>query len=712
MRSLVEGTGRHGSLRGMVIAGVCTVAIVLTSTSTWAVDASRHGSGEGDSSVASSASTTTTTITSPSDASGDPTGLLTVDGPAPATVEAPQSVPANDIVVPPAADNAAADGVYGADPPVLPSASIETMVLDTPVGLDAKVHARGRGHGAANGATSGAANAGSLVVGAAAVSASDAARTRYLGVGPSAAAPGVRKGGASDPTSGAAVSVEVIPQLDGGTIPAAAFAARVSLEGGGDPQTVDIAFDTSGLANAYGGDYADRLQFVALPECALTTPDVPGCLDGSLLETRRDANGIVHVWATASNPVGLGSSLGDTSPGAIGHGFSVPVSLSRALHFATTSGGTIIAAVSGADSQSGTFKATDLAPRGTWGVSEPTGSFTYSIPVAVPPVTVGPVPNLALSYSSQATDGKSFASNAQASIIGEGWTMPVSYIERLYKPCSADGGAATSGDQCWASPYTTAPAEAAYVLSLNGRTEELVWTGTVGTDATYVAASDPTLKVVRHFGTAAGETGRANNGDDNGEYFEVKTSDGSRYLFGYEPFGEANPTHSIAYEPVQGNNTGEPGYGANGNFVDTQAYRFMLDVTVDASSNSMTYFYTQAVNKYLSGVAPTTTPRTYVRDTQLQRVEYGQVFTAPAAQGAPATLTAAEAKVEFDLVDRCVEYGQFYDPAPVRRAPSPVLPPPPPRRRPTRMCPRTLSAWTTASPTPRRRHRCISRRCA
>ena len=665
------------SLRGMLIAAACTVSIVAASNSSWAVD-DGDGTGVQEPTASSGASVDSSVVSTPSPET-DPAALLTVEGPQAALeAEAQESVPANDIPAAPPAPNAATEGIYGAPDVALPSASRDRFVLSTTSALEATIRDR-KDQGAANrasgvegvgagGSAKGGAGDGNVVLGAAALELDELAQTLYPHLGAAVLAPGTRRDlvQAELPRAdvGATLTVEVIPQLEDGTIPGSAFAARASLDFG-DSQWVEVAFDTSGLGDAFGGDYADRLQFVALPECALTTPEVPGCLDGVPLRTVRGADGVAHVYAPASVPSlpGVGSGFGVPLPADVVTSADVVAGLAAAqgLAFSTTGGGTIIAAVSGADSQSGTFKATDLAPRGTWGVSEPTGSFTYSIPIAVPPVTAGPVPNVSLGYSSQSTDGKSFASNAQASIVGEGWTMPVSYIERLYKPCSADGGAATSGDLCWASPYTSPASEAAYVLSLNGRTEELVWTSTTGTDATYTAASDPTLKVTRHFGTDAGQTGRAGNGDNDGEYFEVKTSDGSVYFFGYEPYGAANATNSIAYEPVIGNNTGEPGYGATDNIVTNQAYRFMLDVTLDASKNAITYFYAPATNRYLSGVAPSTISREYVRDVQLERVEYGRIFTAPATPGAPATLTAAEAKVEFDLVDRCVEHGQFYD---------------------------------------------------
>src|SRR5690606_22754033 len=115
-------------------------------------------------------------------------------------------------------------------------------------------------------------------------------------------------------------------------------------------------------------------------------------------------------------------------------------------------GGTIIAAVSGASSQAGDFSVTDLAPAGTWGVTEPAGGFTYALPIAVPPTAAGSAPALSLDYSSQATDGKTSASNNQAGVVGEGWSMPVDFIERLDKPCVDDSTVSTHA--CWDSPYS------------------------------------------------------------------------------------------------------------------------------------------------------------------------------------------------------------------------------------------------------------------
>jgi RHS repeat-associated protein len=575
---------------------------------------------------------------------------LVMDGVVTPASDGDVSVAGQPVTPPVAPDSQAAVGSFGAAEVVAPGASSDELTVLSPRSLDALV-ADAANHPAVAGA--------SIVVGAAVAPLTDLVGSLY---GDNAAAslsegrPDLVAGSLPRTLLGDALSVDVTPQLGGGTIPGAAFAAKVSLDEKFGASWVDVAFDTSGFANAFGGDYGDRLTLMVLPECALTTPNVPGCLVGIPLQTRRESDGVLRAFVPADALSVLdvqghmsAPRLVDLGTSALTAGMSTTTG---GLASAVAGGGTIIAAVSGADSQAGSFKATDLAPRGTWGVTEPAGGFTYSIPITAPPVSAGAAPSLSLNYSSQATDGKTSASNSQAGAVGEGWSMPVSYIERLYKPCTDDGG--TTTDLCWDSPYSNALGEAAYVMSLQGSVQELVYVGP-GTEAnsvTYTAVSDPTLRVTRYFGTA----GR--NDDDNGEYFKVQTNNGSVYFFGYNPGttavpgGTVAPTNSIAYEPVIGNNAGEPGNGATGNLVANQAYRFMLDLTVDSTSNASTYFYARATNKYATG----TVVNDYVRDIQLSRIEYGQTFNA-----ATNKVTAPEAKVDFDLVNRCVEGAQFKD---------------------------------------------------
>ncbi|MCB2413570.1 hypothetical protein LGT39_12025 [Demequina sp. TTPB684] len=568
---------------------------------------------------------------------------LVMDGVVEPASDGAPSVGSTPVPEPSGAESEAAVGAFGAADVIIPTASDEQLTVVASHTLDDLVNA-------AASATIGQGD--SIVVGAAVAPVSDLAEAVYgaeHGGFAASSRPDLVVKSLPRAAEGDSVTVEVTPQLVDGTIPGAAFAAAVSLDEKFGASWIDVAFDASGFANAYGGDYGDRLELMVLPECALTTPEVRGCLVGVPLETRHAVDGVLRAYvpADALDILAVQGRMGATRLVDLGTGeLTSGMPTTAGVRTAVVGGGTIIAAVSGADSQAGSFKATDLAPRGTWGVTEPAGGFTYSIPVATPPVSAGASPSVSLNYSSQATDGKTSASNSQAGVVGEGWSAPLNYIERLYKPCTEDGG--TTPQLCWDSPYSNAPGEAAYVMSLQGSVQELAYESSTATTATYRAVSDPTLKVTRFFGTA----GRAGNGDNDGEYFRVETNDGGVYYFGYNPGGTSEPVNSIAWEPVWANNTGEPGFAGSNVVTDNQAYRFMLDLSVDSIGNATTYSYATDTNKYTaSGVT-----KTYVRDIQLSRIEYGQQFDSSAG-----TVDAPEAKVEFDLVNRCVEGAQFRD---------------------------------------------------
>ncbi len=574
-------------------------------------------------------------------------GPLIVDGDVTPGNEPETTVPSQSLGIPSDVASAAAADAFDVEEIVAPAPSEEQVQVGTPRALDAAIAARAEIDIAA---------ADSVFVGAAVAPLRDLTGALLGDDGTAfnaAGRPDLLADAFPRARTGDDVAVTVSPQLADGAIPGAAFAAELRLNTGFEPGWIDVAFDASGVAHAFGGDYGDRLSLVVLPACALTTPDVAECLVGVELETRHEADGVLRAYVPASalSVVDIAGRMSapklvDLGTGALTSGLISTNGLPLA---SSTLGGSVIAAVSGASSASGSFTATDLAPKGTWGVTEPAGGFTYAIPVATPPVSAGGAPDVSLAYNSQATDGKTSASNNQAGVIGEGWSMPTSYIERLYKPCTDDGG--TTPEMCWDSPYAGNPGAAAYVMSLQGNVEELVYVATSGLEETFTAASDPTLKVTKLLQTVVPST----NGDDDGEYFKVETQDGSVYYFGFNPSnaeGVVGTSKSVAYEPVLGNNTGEPGFGATRNAISHQAYRFYLDLAVDASSNASTYFYMQDPNQYTSG----TTTYNYIRDTQLARVDYGQVFDVTTGR-----VSTPEATVEFDLVKRCVEGGQFKD---------------------------------------------------
>lgn len=82
----------------------------------------------------------------------------------------------------------------------------------------------------------------------------------------------------------------------------------------------------------------------------------------------------------------------------------------------------------------GNTRATPLAPSAKWDVSTQTGDFSWSYPLRVPPAPGGLVPQLALSYASSSVDGRTSATNNQASWVGDGWSYEPGFIERGLDP--------------------------------------------------------------------------------------------------------------------------------------------------------------------------------------------------------------------------------------------------------------------------------------
>ena len=455
---------------------------------------------------------------------------------------------------------------------------------------------------------------------------------------------------------GGVVSISQFPGASKGFINGSAFGLRVTTGGPNqDAQWVDLALDANSINGVYGANYVDRMKFVLLPDCALERPNDAECLTGLPLETKRDGHGIVTVTLPANARDIDNGGKGYTAPtGRVVQSGDLAAELaaSQGLHFAAPGGGTIVAAVSGAQGQTGDFSATDLAPKGTWGVSEQSGAFTYSVPIDAPPAQYGPVPSISLSYSSASTDGKTENTNGQTSLLGEGWATPSNYIERHYISCYDDGYQTTKGlaDRCWQSPYTGVPGEAAYTISLNGATYDLIWDG----DNRYRTDTEIGWRVTRQ----TGGPNPSEDGDDTGEYFLVQTPDGSRYYFGYGAAGaNGAATNSVATVPVFGDDDGEPRCHGNGhNDFCQQGYRWMLDIALDPSDNAMIYYYTQEMN-YYSVKGDTDRITQYTRAIDPDHIDYGLVWDS-LATGVEGDYEP-QARVEFALVDRCVELANY-----------------------------------------------------
>ncbi|MFD5077616.1 polymorphic toxin-type HINT domain-containing protein [Streptomyces sp. NPDC058371] len=381
--------------------------------------------------------------------------------------------------------------------------------------------------------------------------------------------------------------------------------------------SAQLTLDYADFADAYGGEYGSRLRLVQYPACVVTTPEKTGCSTPTYL---RSSNNAAQQTLTAEV-----SAAGDTS------GASAQLADAGA---AAGSSATVLAATASGGGDQGDYKATSLAPSSEWGVDTSSGAFTWSYPMTTPPVPGGMQPTVGLSYNSQAIDGQTAATNNQGSWVGQGFSYDPGYIERSYKGCADDGQAANLGDQCWAFDNAT--------LSLTGGSSgEIIKDDETGA---WRISNDDNSKVERLTG--------ATNGDDDGEYWKITTSDGTQYFFGMNRlpgYASGNEETSSTWTvPVYGDDSGEPCYKAT--FADaycTQAWRWNLDHVIDPHGNVMSYFYGKETNYYTQGLKTGENGKSYVRGGYLKRVDYGQredkVYS-----------TKPAARVVFSTAERCL----------------------------------------------------------
>ncbi|MFG6199752.1 RHS repeat-associated core domain-containing protein [Nonomuraea sp. JJY05] len=393
-----------------------------------------------------------------------------------------------------------------------------------------------------------------------------------------------------------------------------AAAARTGVTGvmftvgqaGGPPGKVGLRLDYSGFAEAFGGAFGSRVRLVGLPACALTTPDLPECRTAAPVPSANDAQA-----KTVTADVGIAAEPA------------------------------VFAAVAGAESSKGDYKATELAASATWQVGTQTGDFTWSYPLRMPPVPGGLTPELVVAYSSSSIDGRTSSSNNQGSQVGDGFDLWPGYIERKYRSCKDDGVPKDDTydvhpmDQCWG--YDNA------VMTLGGKGGELVQSG----QNEWKLRKDDGTRITK----VTGSDTDTNNGDDNNEYWVVTAPDGKRYYFGKNRMkgwasGKAE-TRSTWTVPIFGDDSGEPCHGDT--FAKSwcqQAWRWNLDYVEDPHGNAIVYYYEQEGNRYGRNLrAEDDTP--YVRGGYLKSVEYGLNAGNPYPAGAPA-------RVDFKVAERCL----------------------------------------------------------
>ncbi|MFD9359007.1 RHS repeat-associated core domain-containing protein [Streptomyces sp. NPDC060031] len=374
-----------------------------------------------------------------------------------------------------------------------------------------------------------------------------------------------------------------------------------------------VSLDYTAVKSAYGGDWASRLRLVALPACALTTPQLEHC------RTRTPVPGAVNDLRSARLSADL--DLG------------APAATAMSQLAASSAPAIVLAATADASGPSGDYQATSLSPTASWSAGGNAGTFAWSYPITVPPALGGTAPSVSLVYNSASVDGRTVSRNAQSSWIGDGWEYTPGYIERGYVGCKEDGQD-RNGEACWSAKQTV-------TMVLNGSATSLV--------------QDDTDKKWR---TADGSPSRiepaklpagAANGDNDGEYWKVTTADGTQYYFGAEfrPGTTSGAgSHSTWTRPVYGNNTGEPCKQAD--FAQSwcqQAWRWNLDHVVDTRGGLISYTYAAEGNQYARNPDPahpdgTLTP--YIRGGHLTEIGYGSKLTDQTGPTARVTFTSAE----------------------------------------------------------------------
>ncbi|MFD7232128.1 RHS repeat-associated core domain-containing protein [Streptomyces sp. NPDC059881] len=376
-----------------------------------------------------------------------------------------------------------------------------------------------------------------------------------------------------------------------------------------------LGINYAAFASAYGGDWAGRLQVLRLPDCALSNPSAAKC------RTRTPVEFTNHRTKQSLN-----TQLA----------FSAAPSTAARSTAARSAGQTMVLALAaGTKSGSGDYKATPLSPSSTWEAGGSSGTFTWSYPLRVPPSAAGPKPDLKISYDSGSVDGRTASTNNQGTVIGEGFDLTSSYVERKYGSCD-DDGQTDKLDLCW--KYDNAS------LVLNGKATELVKDDTTGK---WRLANDDASTVTVTTG--------ADNGDDNGEHWTVITGDGTKYVFGLnklEGAGASDRTNSVWTVPVFGDDAGEPGYADGSTFADRvkekQAWRWNLDYVEDTHGNAMSYWYIAETNHY-DMLGDDNNGTAYTRGGYLDEIRYGQragaLFSAS---------PVASNKVVFGYAERCI----------------------------------------------------------
>ncbi|MER6000779.1 RHS repeat-associated core domain-containing protein [Nonomuraea angiospora] len=391
------------------------------------------------------------------------------------------------------------------------------------------------------------------------------------------------------------VKVETLPTETVRRLGGIGVAARLT---GDTPGKVRTEFLYAGFRDAYGGNFAARLQVLRLPACALTVPRPRDCVVRP--QQVKAHNNIKTGTLTAE--IDTDPAIGKAAPlslpkSADGKGGKSDERAARAFE-----SGSVYVLASGMTGPDGNFGATDLKPSGTWQAGTSGGGFSYDYPLPEAPSPVGNGPNLSLQYDASSVDGQGNWTNNQSGVVGIGWNLSSGFIERKYRRCTArneydpdtaeliwyaDENGPYASAVCWESPDELATdvtkdyTQSELVLNLAGRSASIVKDRTSGS---WKTVPDLGWKVEQLTG-----------GADGLEYWKVTSSDGQVHRFGYTKDAQ----WQLQYI---GNQRGEPCSDRyfNDMIPPTCAgvWRWNLDQSIDANENVIDYTYERETNYF------------------------------------------------------------------------------------------------------------------
>ncbi|WP_440099377.1 polymorphic toxin-type HINT domain-containing protein [Streptosporangium sp. H16] len=410
----------------------------------------------------------------------------------------------------------------------------------------------------------------------------------------------------------ATVRVETLPMEKARELGGVGVAVRLTrADGGAATGKVRAEFSYAGFRDAYGGDFASRLQLLRLPACALQTPRPRSCV-------------IRPSTVAASNDLRAGTLTADIEAAPAGKAQAMPPAepstpakdrkqaAARAAEAALASQlatGSVYLLAAGLTGPNGNWGATDLKPSGTWQAGTSGGGFDYDLPLPEAPSPGGEGPGLSLQYDASSVDGQGRWTNNQSGVVGVGWNLNAGFIERRYRRCAVDNWydpntadliwwaeeLGTAGKAlCWESPdendgdsTTNDRTQSELVLSAGGRSAQIVEDRTSGT-----------WKTVPDFGW---KIEQLTGGTTGQPYWKVTNQEGQVWRFGYNrdaqwqtPYvGNEHDPLAVADEPCF-----DRYYNDDIPPTCTGAWRWNLDQEVDRNENVIDYSYTRETNYF------------------------------------------------------------------------------------------------------------------